>query len=53
MSDLFIGLQNSLPDWLPLPFPRPFIDGLDMAKYYDQVVDIAEKNKGKTYVHRP
>ena len=37
MSELFSGLQNVLPAWLPLPFPRPFVEGLDMAKYYDQV----------------
>jgi hypothetical protein len=37
MSSLFQGLQQALPGWLPLPFPRPFVDGLDMAKYYDQL----------------
>jgi hypothetical protein len=37
MSELFSGLQRSLPGWLPLPFPKPFVEGLDMAKYYDQV----------------
>ncbi len=37
MSQLFSGLQEQLPSWLPVPFPRPFIDGLDQAKYYDQI----------------
>ncbi len=37
MSRLFLSFQASLPSWLPMPFPKPFIDGLDMAKYYDQV----------------
>ena len=37
MSDLFRKVQNSLPSWLLLPFPKPFVDGLDMTKYYDQV----------------
>jgi hypothetical protein len=37
MSDLFKTVQNIFPSWLPIPFPKPFIDGLDMTKYYDQV----------------
>jgi hypothetical protein len=37
MSDLFQRVQNTLPAWLPLPFPKPFVDGLDMTKYYDQI----------------
>lgn len=37
MSNLFQSLQAGLPHWLPLPFPKPFVDGLDMAKYYDQL----------------
>ncbi len=37
MSGLFKTVQNLLPSWLPLPFPKPFVEGLDMAKYYDQV----------------
>jgi 4-amino-4-deoxy-L-arabinose transferase-like glycosyltransferase len=37
MSSLFIGVQNLLPSWLPVPLPKPFIDGLDMTKYYDQL----------------
>ena len=37
MSNLFQSLQQVFPSSLPLPFPKPFVDGLDMAKYYDQV----------------
>jgi hypothetical protein len=37
MSGLFKTVQNILPAWLPVPLPKPFIDGLDMTKYYDQV----------------
>lgn len=37
MSHLFQAVQERLPGWLPLPFPKPFVDGLDMAKYYDQL----------------
>lgn len=37
MSNLFQGVQQVFPGSLPLPFPKPFADGLDMAKYYDQV----------------
>jgi 4-amino-4-deoxy-L-arabinose transferase-like glycosyltransferase len=37
MSDLFIGVQNILPSVIPVPLPSPFIEGLDMAKYYDQI----------------
>lgn len=37
MSRLFIDVQEFLPGGLPVPFPQPFIDGLDMAKYYDQI----------------
>jgi hypothetical protein len=37
MSDLFQRLAQVFPSWLPLPFPRPFVEGLDMAKYYDQL----------------
>ena len=37
MSRLFRSVQASLPAWLPVPLPKPFVDGLDMAKYYDQV----------------
>ena len=37
MSGLFRDVQNILPSWLPVPFPEPFVTGLDMAKYYDQV----------------
>ena len=37
MSNLFQGLQQIFPASLSLPFPKPFVDGLDMAKYYDQV----------------
>jgi hypothetical protein len=37
ISNVFKGLQGALPSWLPLPLPKPFIEGLDMAKHYDQV----------------
>jgi hypothetical protein len=37
MSHLFQSVQQLFPSSLPLPFPKPFTDGLDMAKYYDQV----------------
>ena len=37
MSHLFQSLQQVFPSFLPLPFPRPFTEGLDMAKYYDQL----------------
>jgi 4-amino-4-deoxy-L-arabinose transferase-like glycosyltransferase len=37
MSHVFQDLQRALPGTMPLPFPKPFIDGLDMAKYYDQL----------------
>ena len=37
MSNLFMGVQNVFPGSLPLPLPKPFVDGLDMAKYYDQL----------------
>ncbi|MBK6938206.1 MAG: glycosyltransferase family 39 protein [Chitinophagaceae bacterium] len=37
MSNLFQGMQQALPGSLRLPFPRPFVDGLDMVKYYDQL----------------
>lgn len=37
MSNLFQSVQQMLPSQLIVPLPQPFIDGLDMAKYYDQV----------------
>ena len=37
MSQSFLRLQHIFPSSMPLPFPKPFIDGLDMAKYYDQL----------------
>lgn len=37
MSDLFLSVQKIFPASLPMPFPKPFVDGLDMAKYYDQI----------------
>lgn len=36
-SSLFQSVQHSLPSKLIMPLPRPFVEGLDMAKYYDQV----------------
>lgn len=37
MSNLFNSVQNIFPAWLPVPLPGPFVYGLDMAKYYDQI----------------
>ncbi len=37
MSRLFQSVQSVFPASLPMPFPKPFVDGLDMAKYYDQI----------------
>jgi len=37
MSHLFQTFQSVLPSWMPAPFSKPFIDGLDMAKYYDRL----------------
>lgn len=37
MSDLFVDVQNTLPAKFPVPFPEPFITGLDQAKYFDQI----------------
>ena len=37
MSDLFQTIATIFPRWMPMPFPKPFIDGLDMAKYYDDL----------------
>lgn len=37
MSHLFQTVQKALPARLIVPLPKPFIEGLDMAKYYDQV----------------
>jgi hypothetical protein len=36
-SDLFIGLSDigSLFSGIPLPFPKPFIEGLDWVKFYE------------------
>lgn len=36
-SDLFKAVQQAFPSALPVPFPTPFVNGLDMAKYYDQI----------------
>ncbi len=36
-SIFFIKLQHFLPTWLPVPFPKAFITGLDLSKYYDQI----------------
>lgn len=37
MSDAFRQVQRLLPSRLPVPFPKAFVEGLDMAKYYDQI----------------
>ncbi|MEP6595384.1 MAG: glycosyltransferase family 39 protein [Ginsengibacter sp.] len=37
MSHLFQGIQSMFPQSMLLPLPKPFVDGLDMAKYYDQL----------------
>jgi hypothetical protein len=36
-SDSFQRLQQILPAWLTIPFPKAFITGLDLSKYYDQI----------------
>lgn len=36
-SKPFIAVQHFLPGWLPVPFPRPFVDGLDMVKYNNDI----------------
>jgi 4-amino-4-deoxy-L-arabinose transferase-like glycosyltransferase len=36
-SSLFLNVQQLLPSWLPVPFSKAFVTGLDMAKYYDQL----------------
>ncbi len=36
-SDFFISLQHMLPGNLPVPAAQPYITGLDMAKYCDQI----------------
>jgi 4-amino-4-deoxy-L-arabinose transferase-like glycosyltransferase len=37
ISDLFQTVATILPSWMPIPLPKPFVDGLDMAKYYDDL----------------
>jgi hypothetical protein len=37
MSRFFQSIQKTFPSRLPIPFPTPFVDGLDMTKYYDQL----------------
>ena len=37
MSDLFRGLQSALPSGLPVPLSSAFVEGLDQAKFYDQL----------------
>jgi len=37
ISSTFQALQQRLPGWFPLPLPKDFVTGLDMAKYYDQI----------------
>lgn len=36
-SGLFLDVQNALPHNLPVLLPKPFIEGLDLAKYYDNL----------------
>lgn len=36
-SELFNTVQRYFPSSFPVPFPKPFVDGLDMTKYYDQI----------------
>jgi hypothetical protein len=36
-SQLFQNASRLWPETFPVPLPRAFIEGLDMAKYYDQV----------------
>ncbi|HET9823800.1 MAG TPA: hypothetical protein VFP87_00625, partial [Chitinophagaceae bacterium] len=37
LSQLFQGVQKVAPSWMPVPLPKPFVVGLDMAKYYDHL----------------
>jgi hypothetical protein len=37
VSNTFLRLQKSLPAWMPVPFPKAFITGLDLSKYFDQI----------------
>ena len=37
MSHFFQSIQKTFPSGLRIPFPKPFVDGLDMTKYYDQL----------------
>lgn len=37
MSSLFTSVRRLVPAWIPVPLPHPFVEGLDQAKYYDQV----------------
>lgn len=37
MSSFFHSLQQLLPSWFPIPVSRSFVEGLDQAKYYDQL----------------
>jgi hypothetical protein len=37
LSGTFKGLQNILPSGLWVPFPEPYITGLDQAVYYNQL----------------
>ncbi len=36
-SNLFLKVQQLLPGGLPIPFSRAFTEGLDLAKYYDDL----------------
>jgi 4-amino-4-deoxy-L-arabinose transferase-like glycosyltransferase len=33
----FMFLQHALSAWLPIPLPRPFVDGLDMVKHNNDI----------------
>jgi len=36
-SHFFSSLQNVVPLWMPISLPYSFVQGLDQAKYYDQI----------------
>jgi Dolichyl-phosphate-mannose-protein mannosyltransferase len=51
-SHFFQTVQRNLPSGTPVPFPQPFVDGLDQAKFYDQIGggDTARSSFGKTTI---
>jgi hypothetical protein len=51
-SRFFESIQKIIPSALPVPFPKPFVEGLDQAKYYDQIGggDTSRSSFGKTTI---